>query len=127
MPEDKPRKPSKPLPKRELTFNERIKHKFGLAWVQPEYVIKEVAYDEQEYLERIKLYAAGHLSINISATTVVFIVINRLLEAVNKHLYLMTQDIKAASFDLVRNFVNDYCGLDTMEIILFSAFETDPN
>ena len=54
LPQNRPTKPSRPelkRPQTAQTINEKLKQKFGLAWTQQDYNLKEVVFDEQDYAE----------------------------------------------------------------------------
>ena len=65
--------------------------------------------------------------INVSATCVIISVVNRVLQDVNKDLNAIFKDFSSVNYDSVRNFVIDYCCLEMVEMLLYSAFATDNN
>ena len=83
-----------------------------------------MVYKEEDYLETMSDYAGCKRHLNIPATTLMVLTLNRVLAEVNKDLYAILADIKQAQFTQVRKFVVDYMRLDSAEILLFTAFET---
>jgi hypothetical protein len=105
------------------SINERLKNAFGLAWTQTDYEITEVVFRQEEYEEQMSSYASCKRHINVAATTLMLLTLNKVLSEVNRDLYAILAGITAANFSQVRKFVVDYMRLDTAEILLFTAFE----
>lgn len=104
LPKDKVRKPSNRAPALALAkplgqyFNERIKQTFGLAWTQRDYEITEVVYRVENYTELFLVYGTGKRVGNVSATTLMIVTMNRVLEEINRDLNDILNSIENTSY-----------------------------
>lgn len=81
-----------------------------------------MTFEFEDYSMLIADYRTGVKLINVSATSLMILIMQKVFQEVNKDLTVILDEIQKPTFNNIRKFVVDYTQLDAAELVIFGAF-----